>query len=651
MANTSTYNPRWEFVFESVNRREWTITIYQKDYTGDVVKRALGRAPVLKKEENDHITGTSLEIYAECITDGEFAEIYSTDPYYHYVMLTTTSTEDDTPVTVFEGYVSPELYAEPDIAPPYDVQIIATDGIGELKYQEWVGYGNATLRSFFNRIINALNFPSSSALSSSSALHLLNDMGVVTSLLCDEFDFLDAFKVNMDYYAETDSSGAARSVYEALSDVLETLNATLVQYQGKWIILRETAISYLTDEGANPPEVKVFDKDGNDVSLSESVQIFGSMASNDTWPVGQMESKIEPAKKSIHLSEEIRVWSSLFTNPGMTEDSGWNTYGTAVFVDPSQHTYRGGNRSTRTYYMVQCNFKESSMSFDYGCNRIQGAKYDFYPAFGLDLALAVAFVSATGYTRVSPGTIGEALVELTYTLGGATIYLSKDSDGALAWTTTESRVSLGEVAVSAGIVSLELNDIPAVTTYDSLPSGYTNGYLRLKLYPDRIVDMQVYSCYLKPKTSDLEDVTLDVNIDNNAREAASDVALSFLELEDDSSYDARYGVYFYGVPVDSSGDLITDWGLHEDPEDTAAFTDFTSFIAMMGYDYSRLYALPRLTKTGKLDIPGALSYPVPLVLKESRTGLYFYLRTYSFDLLEDELEVSLQSLPNVSITS
>ena len=73
-----------------------------------------------------------MEIYAECKVDGEFLELYTSDPKEFLVTVDVEGGTgyDDRP---WIGYISPELYSEPDIAPPYDVQITATDGLGELK--------------------------------------------------------------------------------------------------------------------------------------------------------------------------------------------------------------------------------------------------------------------------------------------------------------------------------------------------------------------------------------------------------------------------------------------------------------------------------------------------------------------------------------
>ena len=78
--NVTGYNTKYYFEFISQNGTGYTISIKQKNFAGSAVKRNLGRAPILRKEKSGAICGTSLEIYAECKVDGEFLELYTSDP-------------------------------------------------------------------------------------------------------------------------------------------------------------------------------------------------------------------------------------------------------------------------------------------------------------------------------------------------------------------------------------------------------------------------------------------------------------------------------------------------------------------------------------------------------------------------------------------
>ena len=71
------YGQRYRFSFDSQNGSAIEIYILKKNYIGDIITRSLGRAPILKRENNKCIYGTSLELYAECKVDGEFASLYT----------------------------------------------------------------------------------------------------------------------------------------------------------------------------------------------------------------------------------------------------------------------------------------------------------------------------------------------------------------------------------------------------------------------------------------------------------------------------------------------------------------------------------------------------------------------------------------------
>ena len=137
------YNTRFFFSFKSRSGREFRIDIKKQGYTGTATKRPLGQSPVLKRESGDNgVYGTSLSIYAECQTDGEFAELYTSDAREYLVILSLVSGNTTTPI--WHGFITPELYAQPEVAPPYDVQIVATDGLGELKLYNFATAGRVS---------------------------------------------------------------------------------------------------------------------------------------------------------------------------------------------------------------------------------------------------------------------------------------------------------------------------------------------------------------------------------------------------------------------------------------------------------------------------------------------------------------------------
>ena len=125
------YRAKYRYRWASQNGNQGEVLLLKDGYTGAVIDRPLGRAPELSMEQNGHIHGTSLVLYLECRKDGEYTELYTSSAKEWQVQLWWNGR------SLWTGYLSPELYSEPDIAPPYDVCVTATDGLGELKRSEY----------------------------------------------------------------------------------------------------------------------------------------------------------------------------------------------------------------------------------------------------------------------------------------------------------------------------------------------------------------------------------------------------------------------------------------------------------------------------------------------------------------------------------
>lgn len=312
------YGNIYQFSFDSVNGADIDIFILKKNYAGASQQRALGRAPVLKRERSDSIFGTSLEIYAECLVDGEFAQLYTSsadeykvEVYKHQVLIWT-------------GFVSPELYSEPDIAPPYDVQIIATDGLGELKNYTFEASGERSLKEHLLSLMSytGLDLP----------------YRRVTTLDYTEGDGPEFFwylLVNLDHLAGKDC-------YDVLKVLLDSTHAQMTQHEGAWLIARECDYVHL----ASANGVDGFEGDGAHVL---PVASFGSMQSNKWWPVGQLSITIHPAYKGMTIVNERTYKSSILKNSDMTYMGYWEaiTEGVTFLTDEGGYSLNQADAAIR----------------------------------------------------------------------------------------------------------------------------------------------------------------------------------------------------------------------------------------------------------------------------------------------------------------
>ena len=117
------YGIKYRFRFWSEHGVLHTVNLLQDGYSGTVTERPLGKAPVIRMQENGAFRSTSCNLTLECQSDGEFADLYTSDPKEFRIDVFRGGTLSAGGTLVWQGFVATEIYAEPDIAPPYDVDI------------------------------------------------------------------------------------------------------------------------------------------------------------------------------------------------------------------------------------------------------------------------------------------------------------------------------------------------------------------------------------------------------------------------------------------------------------------------------------------------------------------------------------------------
>lgn len=564
----ASYGTIYEFRFDDINGDDVDIFIAKKNYTGSVTRRALGRTPILKRERSGNILGTSLEIYAECRVDGEFAQLY-------------TSSADEFRVEVYKrrnllwrGFVSPELYSEPDIAPPYDVQIIATDGLGELKDHDYRFYGKATLR---NHIQHAL-----------APTSLQGDITLISSLSWEDDTSANAPSSLLEMV--TDLSHLEEvSCYDVLQSILTSLNACITQQDGGWMVIRES-----------------------DLYLNASklpTALFGSMTKAQWWPVGNMSIDIIPAKKEVSVVHENKYRENILPPISMGVAAGWEI-GVGCYYSSAE----GG-------WIVP---PETGLSY-----RIDARQYPLQS--NLLLRIKARCLAIEGRDDVSKLSV---YMERDY--AGSTTYLIRD------YSPQEDRVIMRWHDEMMGYVYawdapfVEQDTEPAVHDLEILVplSGETLAEsLNMVIgnpYPSPYL-LCIYSIELT-QAEQTPGSRLTAIIANGAREKMTESKVALSSSANPSLPDLQYGI------------LRLDGGVVEWHTPATTAPDLLSFAAR---DLAMQVALPRMRYRGKLNVP-SLAYPrIPVLFQRDNT--YYFLNTYSYDLLNSELEVELISIPNARV--
>lgn len=535
------YGQKYRFIFDSMNQSEIEITISQKDYDGESQQRSLGRAPILKREASGRIHGTSLELWAECQEDGEFAQFYTSDAREFLVEVYRDGS------ILWSGFISPELYSEPDLPPPYDVQLIATDGLGELKNYDFPAVGGATIQDHLENIL------------SRTGQQL--EVRKISTLLYNSMNSPFNLNLNINYLKE-------ESCYDVLQRFLETFNAHITYKDGEWLLYRETDLMHAVTE----PQYTGF----------VDIQDFGSIQNYQWWPIDHLSTTIEPAKKSVEVVSEVHYKDNAL-NP--ISSGSWTTTGDAYFD------------SDELCYCLESNTDAISQPIYFW--RENAVNYPLIlklRAFGM-----VPDYDAGVYLSIHIWTNDENNTE--YWLEEIV-----DKPGQYEWKSVESDLNITLESYSAGAGNDDKSDIEIsipVTRYErtrAMGVGYIE-QMEVKITPmwspNQEQSIRVYACDLI-RAKQPKGYKADVQILNNARGKADAVELLIC---DNKSITPSCHLFQYNVPYNSEdNEYAVAWS-------SVHFLSNT-FLKLMSMDHALSVALPRQRYTGVLNVPRGKSIPL-----------------------------------------
>lgn len=570
------YGVKYQFSIEATNGDEVDIFLLQRDYSGQKHIRALGRAPILKRERNGCILGTSLEIFAECRVDGEFAELYTSDAYEYKVEVYKRQ------MLQWTGFVSPELYAEPDIAPPYDVQIIATDGLGELKNYDFAAYDRP---KSYQAYIESMLEHTGLAL----AVEVVSDLQYYDEGWSDA-NGLESIVVDL-------SHKAGENCYDVLQAMLTSVNACITQQDGSWTVIRESDLYSWRDT----------------IGSME----FGSMNSCDWWPVGNLNADVIPAKKYLSLTSENHYKPTVLQNSAMASDEGW------------AKEYNAAYDETEKAYILP----------DGGSNIRQTA--NFFTEVGYRLFL---HISARNVGDAAESQKLGVMIKINGRMyqAGDEFWLKELAgyEGRYAWSNTEGYLEFELPEPSDSETRADASDVEVVIPlykYDSRSYAYATSLEVMIFNISGVHDIYLYECSLQQYEQPLGH-KIEAVIANGARESVSDIELA---LNDGTYAQPAAEIFRNAIPIAYHSEaIIQKWKTPAAGEG--------SYLLVMAKDYAMQVALPRMRYRGKLNVPSMAEPVVPLLF--FRDGTYYFLNTYSYDLLNDELEVELISIPSAVVS-
>lgn len=589
---------KYRFRFDSVHGVEYNIYIQKDGYSGQVIQRKLGRAPILKKKQNGPICGTSLELWAECAVDGEYAELYTSDPKEYKVEVYRAGS-----VLIWTGFVSTELYSEPSIAPPYDVQIVATDGLGELKLNNFSAMGEASLKAILMELLSYTG--SSRSIYFASNLKHTGGSNQLTLSWTINIDFLDG-----------------KTCYEVLTQILESLHATITTYNGNWLIARETDIETLLNSSGGL-SVVFCNSLGvvSTLTLGGVRKTVGKKGVADMWPNGNLSTSIEPARRSVVVKAPFH-YSLGLPDPKMLDKTKWQS--NIPIIDYPTTGWEGD---------PLCKIQDRG--FLVGND---GSDQIIYKTFQANNISKSIIIKARGaYAKHPVGTDYNTNIRLyaTYRVDSDTVYYGtpdgwklNNSEGVYSGGIPTVRIGygyMGRVIPEDFELGQDFQvEIPPVGDVPNTPGTLGIVFLGNSIYYN-FGDVEI---------AGIEGYQDTIKINNGARGESNEVEIIGGRVNSAIDIPSGYqGVWKYsGTALQTYSDSL------------ASNADF---LAIQALGRAVSVALARTKTEGLIDFPSTLT-TVPLIIRQGQQDSW--VNTWEWDLLNEDVRISSLSVPNASIS-
>jgi hypothetical protein len=589
------YGLKYRLSFDSVSGTPYEINILEAGYDGPVEKRNLGSAPVLKMDDGEAVRGTSLELSIETCFDGDLREFYTTDRKKFRVEVYRSG------VLFWSGHILPELYSEPYISVPFDVSVTASDGLGLLKN---IPFGLSGKRSVFDVIKYCceqtglvLNYVFASKL-------LATGMSGVASVYTQAFVDCNAFD--------------DADCYEALEKVLITFGSYIKQKDCKWHVLR------YTDQDTDLME---YDPSCNFAGGFRPVMKTLGAIGDDTYPVGQLESEIVPARKDFTMEQPYELYPSLLKDYCFAAVGSWILSPGVRFMRVDEETYCE-LKPTKLPEKLEA-YVMQSISVE-ACNR----------PFRIEFQFSICLMSNREIGSIDMSTGRSFRLEIFITdSGGTRHYLSAEG-----WGTKETYIEVrgdvqnGKLRITDGV------------NYDYIPASFETFRINLERIPYsgemafRIVNP--YKYYTVPGTPALDDYNdmniiclkefvftsdvdgnPDVNVLLNPEASTSAPSLKVGFVDAPFTENAR-GI-FKNILM-TSGGFTSEWYCRGSGLD--------SFANIALQDMSSRIGVPSFCLHGVIH---ATDFDL---LSDKYSGRKLYLKEYSYDLMEEEIDCTLCEL-------
>lgn len=335
-----TYGKRFFGEFTDRYNRTVLVEIYKKGYDGIADEMTFTGDPLSANHPGDDndilnpIFGKELSINILSMTDFQYIELHSSDARGYKVKVFIDSDLD------FEGWILPDLFTEPYVAPPYPVSVSARCGLAELKE---IPCPDELQRVSFSTTEptspnNSSNFVSLLTLIY-RGLQRVSDISDVSENIniYPAFDFEELSPLNeVGIYL---SEYKDKSWYDAIADVLLALHCRLYQESGRWKIKRIW-------ENGTIERKYTFINEGDKTWLSS---LDYSSVSDSVYQIGKPVNRniladsaqldVLPALKNYAIENTFTINNHIFKN-GNFIDTELSLGGFRSATNPTYRTYR-----------------------------------------------------------------------------------------------------------------------------------------------------------------------------------------------------------------------------------------------------------------------------------------------------------------------
>lgn len=540
-------------------KHQMRLELWEKDYKGEATAMVLSGEPKLTMEEGDTICGSSLDFGLLSETNGQYLHLYTTDNHKYLIKILRDG------AVMWEGYLLPEYYSEAYIAAPYTVSFTATDWLGMLKNIDFPAKDmRVPILQIIKTCLEYTELPLDFACQLDMRVEGINDTtNVLGALYLNPMTF------------------TGYNCYDVLEKILAAFNATLRQTGHRWLI------SSIDDE--LPLRLISWDSlsytgDGQ----SNNGELIGTNFAG-TFIDGSMTMAIEPAKKSVDLSQDIFYRESWLKDYDFHSADAWTWPAHSHIFPPGLAYYIKDGvllEQISVDYLIANRIDSHELLYLSQVINVEGAPDDSEYTLGIKFFTPY---DGDNMTALLVKIINRSSTSLTQDVA----YLSKDG-----WTNEESYIELNGTSAEPKYISTHTYNRGGrqyliydkenwpTTKINFISIPYT-GTLEIR------IELWTTTCFggvYLTKTNITKNLTISSSLNPDAAETASSVNLMLCDSPEERNVELGVLNYFSL----SDGALTTGKKWYYNGQ------EYEDFLHAITYSYSRCYANKRQKLSGAL---------------------------------------------------